>query len=140
MVTALLLVALSLVIIFSPGIVLSLIAPFLFALMSLPNLLVILVKNYNVHSFRKTVNRYSMQSAVNVDKFGNNNLSPLLNAFLIKNDGYRFGDPQETISSVLGRNQFSKTLTVIGKIIVVLLYVIDVQYWFKGGHCLNSIK
>jgi hypothetical protein len=124
----------------APGILLSLIAPFLFALMSLPNLIVVLVNNYKTHSFLKTVDMYSLQSALNVDKFGNKNLSPLLNTLLIKKNGYKFGDPEETISSVLGRNQFVKTLTIIGWVIVILLFIIDYKFWFKGGHCLNSIK
>lgn len=140
MATSFLLVILSLLIIFSPGIVLSLIAPFLFALFSLPNLLVVLIKNYRKHGFLNVVNEYSMESALNVDIFGNSNLSPLLNALLIKSNGYQFGKPKETISSALGKNQFSKTLTIIGWFIVILLFIIDWQYWFKGGHCLNSIK
>jgi len=122
------------------GILLSLIAPFLFLICSPLNLLVVLFKNYKAHGFWKVVNKYSLDSAVNVDKFGNYNLSPLFNAALIKKEGYKFGDPLETISSVLGKNQRDKTLTIVGWVIVYILWIVDIQYILKKGHCINSIK
>lgn len=122
------------------GIILSLIAPFLLLVLSPINLVVVLFKNYKTHGFWKTINKYFLDSAVNVDKFGNYNLSPLFNEVLIKKVGYKFGDINETISSVLGKNQRDNTLTIIGWIIVILLWIIDIQYWLKGGHCINSIK
>ena len=40
---------------------------------------------------------------------------------------------------MLGKNQVKKTLTIIGWVIVYILWLIDIPYWFKGGHCFNSI-
>jgi len=122
------------------GILLSLIAPFLFAIISPFNLLIVLWENSKKHGFWKVVNVYSLNSAVNVDKFGNFNLSPTLNATLRTKEGYKFGNPEETISSALGKNQRDKTLTVTGWVIVIILYILDYKYWRKGGHCINSIK
>ncbi len=122
------------------GILLSLIAPFLLLILSPFNLVVVLFKNYKTHGFWRTINKYFLDSALSVDKFGNYNLSPLFNTTLINKKGYQFGGVDETISSVLGKNQRGKTLTVAGWIIVLLLWAIDVRYWFQGGHCINSIN
>lgn len=122
------------------GILLSILAPFLFALMTPFNLIVVLFKNYKKHGFWGVVNKYSLDSAIGVDKFGNQNLSPLFNATLIKSCGYQFGGEDETISSVLGKNQRDKTLTIAGWVLVYILWGLDYQYWKKGGHCKNSIK
>ena len=122
------------------GILLSLLAPFLFAIMSPLNLVVVLFKNYKKHGFWGVVNKYSLDSAISVDKFGNQNLAPLFNSSLIKSYGYQFGTEDETISSVLGKNQRDKTLTKAGWFLVLILWGLDYQYWRKGGHCINSIK
>ena len=58
----------------------------------------------------------------------------LFNDILIKIGGYKFGNRQETISSVLGKNQRSNTLTKAGKILRFILDVID------KDHCKNSIN
>jgi hypothetical protein len=105
-------------------------------------------------SFLKTINNYFLQGAVARDKFANYNFRTGLNFWLTKrieicwgyNDGryyykepYAFGNPKETISKVLGHNQVHGTLTIFGWFWVYLLWIIDVKYWFKGGHCINSI-
>ena len=58
----------------------------------------------------------------------------LFNDILIKIGGYKFGNRQETISSVLGKNQRSNTLTRAGRILRFILDFID------KDHCLNSIN
>ncbi len=81
-----------------------------------------------------------MEAAIRGDVNSNISHRTLWNTFLIKKDGYRFGKENETISSALGRNQIKNTLSIIGWILVYILWVIDVKYWGKGGHCINSIK
>lgn len=79
-------------------------------------------------------NDYFLQTAIDIDKFGNRNFRTLLNNVLIKKEGYQFGDVRETISSVLGKNQRDDTLTKIGKLICWILDSLDKK------HCKNSIK
>ena len=100
---------------------------------------VVLWKNARTRGFYKTIDKYFIDSAKSIDCFGNVNLKPLFDACLIKTNGYKFGKNGETISSVLGKNQVKKTLTIIGWVIVYILWFIDIPYWFKGGHCFNSI-
>lgn len=82
----------------------------------------------------KEVNKYFFKIAVSVDQLGNVMAASMLNDMLIKHDGYKFGDEDETISSVIGRNMKSNTLTIAGR---VVRYVLDkIEY----NHCINSIE
>ena len=76
---------------------------------------------------------YFRTSAVNIDRFGNREFRTLFNATLKKEEGYKFGNFEETISSVLGKNQRDKTLTKTGKALVWILDKID------KDHCKKSI-
>lgn len=76
---------------------------------------------------------YFRQSAVNIDKFGNSEFRTLFNLTLIKKEGYKFGNPNETISSTLGKNEKDNTLSSVGKGLVWLLNLID------KDHCKKSI-
>lgn len=79
-------------------------------------------------------NRYFEQTAIDIDKFGNRNFRTFLNATMITQNGYPFGDVRETISSALGKNQYRKTLTTFGKIICWVLDTLD------KNHCAKSIQ
>ena len=57
----------------------------------------------------------------------------LLNKVLITDKGYRFGNINETKSSVLGKNQLTGTLTNSGKMLVWILDKIE------NNHALKSI-
>ena len=103
--------------------------------------------NWVIVSYKHGIsNKYFFETAIDIDKFGNRNFRTLLNATLIKDsvfywssdrwgviDCYKFGNVNETISSVLGKNQRNKTLTCIGKLIVFILDKID------KNHCKKSI-
>lgn len=54
--------------------------------------------------------------------------------FLLEMGGYKFGNPKETISSVIGKNQRDNTLSIAGMILRVMLDKID------KNHCLKSIN
>ena len=83
--------------------------------------------------FRKT-NKYFRLLAISIDQMGNVAMQDLFDDILIKENGYKFGDVDETISSVLGKNELKKTLTGLGRSIVSFLNAID------PNHALNSIE
>jgi hypothetical protein len=76
---------------------------------------------------------YFKSSAINLDKFGNREFRTLLNKALKIESGYEFGNMNETISGVLGKNERDKTLTKTGKCLVFILNKLD------KNHCLKSI-
>ncbi|MDX1364143.1 MAG: NUDIX hydrolase [Arenibacter latericius] len=79
------------------------------------------------------IGEYSLKMAVSIDQLGNVAMQHLLNVIWIKKSGYKFGNRDETISSVLGRNNKLKTLTGLGRFIDNFLNLID------KDHSLNSI-
>jgi hypothetical protein len=64
-------------------------------------------------------------SAVAVDQVGNVFMQEIFNDLLIKKGGHKFGNEDETVSSVLGKNKKSCTLTAMGKGISWFLDKID---------------
>ncbi|HAH35875.1 MAG TPA: hypothetical protein DCL81_04890 [Algoriphagus sp.] len=112
------------------GIILFFLSIILAIPLTLINLSIVLVKSPSL----KSLDGYFYQTAVDIDRFGNRNLRTLLNATLIKSDAFPFGDPRETISSVLGKNQQSGNLTLTGKALVWILDTLD------ENHCEKSIR
>lgn len=82
----------------------------------------------------KSVKGYFYELAKDIDIFGNRAFRSLWNSTLINKKGYRFGAWGETISSVLGKNQETNTLTRTGKTLAGLLD------WLDKDHCKKSIK
>ena len=111
------------------GLILLLIALTLFIPLTVLNVFLVLKKRPTL----KQLDGYFYQTAFDIDRFGNHNFRTLLNATLILESGYKFGDFRETISSVLGKNQRDGTLSVTGKGIVYLLDSLD------ENHCQKSI-
>ncbi|PZM86854.1 MAG: hypothetical protein DLD55_04410 [candidate division SR1 bacterium] len=72
--------------------------------------------------------------AIGLDQIGNSVCRDMLNRLLITSGGYSFGRIQETISSVLGKNEKNGTLTRLGRAIVAVLD------WIDPGHCEKSIQ
>ena len=79
------------------------------------------------------VGEYTLKIAISIDQLGNVVLQHLLNLLWIKKEGYKFGNRDETISSVLGKNKQLNMLTGFGKGIDKALDFID------PNHSLNSI-
>jgi len=78
---------------------------------------------------------YFLDTAINIDRFGNREFRFSLNKYLIKeNSPFEFGNIDETISSVLGKNKKFGHLTRLGKVICKILDTID------KNHCEKSIK
>ncbi len=102
--------------------------------------IVVIYKNIKINGFFRTMNTYWFENAYAIDVDANQRYEILWNVIMRKKRGYRFGRFGETISSALGKNQRDKTLSWFGWIWVILLFAIDVKYWLKGGHCINSIQ
>lgn len=82
----------------------------------------------------QSVDKYLLNCAIADDQAGNVYMAKLFNDVLIKPGGHRFGNPDETISSVIGRNQLTNTLTIVGRFINWCLNRID------PGHSVKYIE
>jgi len=81
-----------------------------------------------------TVYYYDM--ALALDKFGNVFIGPLFNTIMIKRTPkyLLFGNPEETISSCLGRNMMDNNLTAVGKALCWVLDTLDKDHCVKAAH------
>ena len=70
--------------------------------------------------------------AISIDQKGNVIMSVLFNDILRKSGGHRFGDPDETISMVLGINKRDNTLTWLGSFIAKILNKIEKDHVEKS--------
>ncbi|WGU68545.1 hypothetical protein QIU18_13075 [Capnocytophaga canimorsus] len=81
-----------------------------------------------------TVKGYFLSTVASIDRWANSEFRTLWNSVLIRPDASDyFGDVRETISSVLGKNQITETLTLTGRILAGILDLLD------KNHCKNSI-
>ncbi len=76
---------------------------------------------------------YFLHIAISIDQLGNVMCQDLFNYALIKDDSQPFGNPDETISSVLGKNLVKGNLTRAGKVLDTILNTVD------PGHSIDSI-
>ena len=83
----------------------------------------------------KSLSIFFTEVALVLDEAGNVVMQHLLNDTLLvkSNNTYYFGNKKETISSVIGKNFLTNTLTMLGKALNAFLNFID------KGHSLNSI-
>lgn len=81
----------------------------------------------------KRLDGYFREEAVAIDRFGNSQYRSLFNAWFVADGGYPHGNINETISSVLGKNEYFGKLTKTGKVLVSILNFID------KNHCAKSI-
>jgi hypothetical protein len=105
---------------------LNIVAVIIFIILYPINLVIVTIK-YGFSS------DYFRSDAISLDKYGNRSYRTLFNLYLIKKHGYKFGNGNETISSVLGKNQLSNTLTKKGMLLATILNFIDTN------HCIKSI-
>ena len=71
------------------------------------------------------VGDYFFVSAKAIDQLGNVMCRDMFNSLLIKDDTQPFGDEDETISSLLGKNYISNNLTNTGKTLSWILNKLD---------------
>ena len=72
---------------------------------------------YSLFTFKLSIRKlsgYFKAIAISIDQLGNVVMANLLNDTLIKEHGHKFGNPDETISMVLGLNKRDKSLTKWG--------------------------
>ena len=83
----------------------------------------------------KSLNVYFIEVALVLDEVGNVTMQHLLNDILLMNDvqTYYFGNKNETISSVIGKNSITNTLSPLGRTLNSILNFLD------KDHSLNSI-
>ena len=78
---------------------------------------------------------YFWRIAISLDQLGNVICGAPMDYLLITPESVnKFGNPDETISSVLGKNEQSETLTKAGRVLVSFLDLLD------PGHAENSIE
>ena len=83
---------------------------------------------------KRMIKVWFYRTARAIDVFANVNGAEFFNTIFITDGGYKFGQPKETISSIIGKNQRSNTLSIAGKI---LLWGLDK---IEKDHCKNSIN
>lgn len=76
--------------------------------------------------------KYSKELAIAKDKYGNCFCQYLFNRFLIRDWGYKFGNANETVSSVLGKNYRDKTLSKLGYFVGIVLNFIEKDHIQKS--------
>ena len=83
----------------------------------------------------KRLNDYYMNLAISLDQFGNVAMGSFFNSILTTdNRPHLFGDPDETISSVLGKNKLNNSLSTLGNTLDSILNSLD------DNHSINSIE
>ena len=100
----------------------------------LPIVVIFYIIKYLLTGNKRELKVWFYRSAREIDVFANVVGSDLFNAIFIVDQGYKFVNPKETISSVLGKNQRDKTLSLAGDGLRRILDLID------ENHCLNSIN
>ena len=81
----------------------------------------------------KYVNEYFLDLAISLDQFGNVSMAGLLNViFISRSSTDKFGNPDETISSVLGKNKKTGKLIYLGIKLDCLLDKLDKDHSIKS--------
>lgn len=78
--------------------------------------------------------KYLYKILLGIDQLGNVVCARLFNFFLIDINGHQFGNEDETISSVIGKNKKTNTLTLFGMLLDAFLDLID------KNHSISSIE
>ena len=82
----------------------------------------------------KRLDDYLFNCALATDQHANVFLAKLFNDVMIKPNGHKFGNPDETISSVLGKNKLMGKLSYFGKCLDLILHLLD------NNHSIKSIE
>lgn len=81
---------------------------------------------------KKQYRDYQLNLALAKDQYGNAVGQYMFNCVMITKEGYKFGNRDETISSVIGKNKVKGTLTGIGRALDYVLNVIDPNHSIKS--------
>lgn len=77
-------------------------------------------------------NQYNTDLALSTDQYGNALSKYLFNQVLIKKEGHQFGNIDETISSCIGKNKVTGTLTWLGRVVDYVLDLLDPDHSIKS--------
>ena len=100
----------------------------------LPIVCVYMILKYMITGNLRMLTIWAKRVAMSIDVFANVHASEIFNDILIKKGGYKFGNKQETISSVIGKNQRDGTTTLAGRGLRIILDVVE------HNHCILSIN
>ena len=100
----------------------------------LPIVAAFMILKYLFTGNKSMISVWFYRTAREIDIFANVNGADFFSAIFIREGGYKFGNPKETISSVLGKNQRDNTLSIAGGVLRWMLDKMD------QDHCLNSIN
>lgn len=117
------------------SLILLTIALVLFRILFIPAIVVSLVSVFYKKKLYQGVNRIARityVAALSIDQFANVAFQEFWNITLIKKQGYKFGNPDETISGVLGKNKKRNTLSKIGKTLDFILDKLDPNHSIKS--------
>lgn len=121
------------------GIILLVLSGFLYAVLIPINIIHLVIDTFRWNNAGKSrwkyINDYCRSSAYAIDKAGNVFAASFLNAVGVKRGGYLHGNPDETISCVVGYNQWNEKAQLLGIGLRATLNAIDFYNWNKGGHC-----
>ncbi len=120
------------------GVILLILTWILTPFFEVGNFITTLFVDREKNQFWQFVNNEFQDYAVCRDCYANHNYQISLNFWLSKG-GYAFGNPKETISSVLGKKGVEKSLNIWGWCWYYFLYAVDFTQWNNGGHCFASI-
>lgn len=117
------------------GVILFIVAFVLTGLVTLISL--VIQPLYYIFTFKfvggvKQLNAWFYKMALAIDQFGNVSCSSTLRLLLTKREGHEFGNEDDTVSYVIGRNKFKNTLTIIGKGIERILNFLDKKHAEKA--------
>ncbi len=101
--------------------------------LTIVNIILVLIV-YRKKGIIKNLSDYFLETAIDIDRFGNRNLRTLWNLTLIKNSGYKFGNINQTISAVLGINKKQNKLTSTGCILCKILHIFDKNHCEKSAN------
>jgi len=113
--------------------ILFLISFFLVALFTPIGMIFTIIKSFLFLDY-DYANLYFKKLAISLDQLGNVSMATIFNIIFITSDKHLFGNPDETISSVLGKNKLNNTLSYLGKRLDALLNGLD------ENHSINSIE
>jgi 8-oxo-dGTP diphosphatase len=84
--------------------------------------------------FRPNKQEQAYRIAYAIDQLGNVVMADAFNKWLISDNGIPFGNPDETVSSCLGKNKRAGTLTKSG------IFLDKILEWLDNGHSIKSIE
>ena len=87
---------------------------------------------FKIQTALNELGSWMLKMAVSIDQFGNVSGAMVMNKVLIKKNGIKFGHEDDTISYILARNKYHRTLTVAGKILGSILNLIDRNHLEKA--------